>query len=393
MILPSLAREVLGLGPIGVVLLATPAFAVAASVVAIAARGAVGRVAAGAAVSALLVDLVSAWAAVAGPRARFVRDVMHPDSAGSSWPSLTLARAIVAEHAGAGTALLVIPLVAAGVAVAWVRAARGLRARAFALAFPAALALPAWLAAAASFRATDAAPFAWCGCGPRCRYDAILDAGAPLDAARPWLLAGGALGACVVFALLVRARHVASTRLRLGCAALGAAGLAAYAISRPLAEDAARPLPFEEPAGSFVDADALQLPRGPRSAMVEAPIVVVDRSGAMGVDGARATGVGEVGDALEFKRAVWSIVNPGRSFPGVVVVAAPADMPAAEPLRVVAIAHATGYPHVLAAVASPVAGVDSRTLGPIVRPPRLGAVTVADAPASASERWGDRVAP
>jgi hypothetical protein len=388
---PPLVRDVLGMGPIGAVLLGAPVVALAASVVALCSRGALGRAGCVAAASAFGVSLVGAWAAVHGSRERFVESMLHPDLASPTWPSLTLARAIVAEHAGAGTALLLVPLIAAAVAVTWTRGAHGLGSRAFACGLAGAVALPAWMAAHASFVASAAAlSVSWQDCDARCRYDAAMASSEALDAVRPWLLVAGTVTAAAAVALVAIRRRPGTARMRVGCLVLGAAGLIAYGCTRALAGDAAHPLPFEE-TSSWMGGDLDALPTAHSACeLIDGVVVYVSKSGVVSVDGAWAT---DLRAQLDTKRLLWLQIHPGRAFPGTVVLVAPAALPANLPLGVLGVAREAGYPHVLAATAKPVATVLSRTLGPIARPARLCSAPITEGAVVGSDRWSDRVEP
>lgn len=277
--LPAVVRELAHMGPIGAVLLGTPIAALTASGAALVLRGPAGRVACAVAGSSFAASILAAWAAVHSGRERFVRAVLDPDPS-SMWPSLELARAVLAEHAGGGD----------------------------------------------------------------------------------------------------RARR-----------ALGLGGLAAYTSTRGMADDAAHPLPVDEPvSGSGVDFDTLPVASAePHDCGdVDGPMLVVSASGAVSVDGTLAT---DLAALLAAKRSLWLQLHPGRPLDATALVAAPASMPAHLPLQVVAIAHDAGFARVAAARARPVPSVASETLGPIARAPRLCAGTVVEGGTTDAEPWGDRV--
>jgi hypothetical protein len=391
--MPPLLPDMLHLGPIGFVLVGSPIVALVASVVACCSRSAPGRVACAAAAAAAGVSMLAAWAGVHGARGRFLDHVLRPDPSAVTWPSLDLARAAVAEHAGAGTALLLVPVLATAAAVTWARASRDVSGRWLAAGFLASLAVPAWLVAFASFAATRAVlylPFD--EVGPQHRYDSVLSAAASLDAMRSWLVAvggAGALVAVVLAAIAARRGDRLPSKVRLACLALGAVGLLAYARTRGAAEDAAHPLSFEEPAPPpGLDPDRLPLVRRD-CAPVDGVFVSVSSDGARSVFGVPTS---DVGERLRAQRSLWMSVHPRRAFVVAVVIAAPADTLARGPLDVAAIAREAGYADVVAATARPIAAVPSRTLGPIARPTRLCAGSIVG-DAGTWDRWGEHVAP
>jgi hypothetical protein len=389
--LPVLVRELAHMGPIGAVLLGAPLAAWTASIVALALRGPAGRVACAVAGSSFAVSMLAAWAAVHGGRERFVRGVLDPDPASSAWPSLDLARAVLAEHAGAGTALVVGPLVAAALAVTWARGGGASRATACGLAI--AVVTPAWIAAGACFVASGAlVSTSWSECGARCRYEEVMDASTAIDAASPWLpVVGGVVAMACIAAILVT-RRASPRGLHLGCLALGLGGLAAYMSTRDMADDAARPLPFDEPVSwSSVELDTLPAVGSAGCtdcADVEGPILLVSAAGAVSVDG---TPVTDLAALLAAKRSLWLQLHPGRALDTTVLVEAPASVSARLPLNAVAIAHQAGFVRVVAALARPVPAVASRTLGTISRAPRLCAGVVVEGVARDGEQWGERV--
>ena len=334
--LPPVVRDLVAMGPIGYVLLGAPVVALAAGVAALVARGPVGRVACAAAASAFGVAVVGAWAAVHGARGRFVEEVLHPDRASPAWPSLILARGVVAEHVGAGTALFLVPFVAAAVAVTWSRGAPA-TARAGARRGrprdgPRAAGLDRRRRVVRDERRAALGVVGGLRRGVPLRRGDGVDGGRRLGAT-----VGPRGGRGDGLSWSWGSSRCAGGAGPGGCArsgvALGLAGAGAYAGTRGLAEDAARPLPFEEPEG-WMGGRSGRAPRGARRV----------RSGRRHPH-RRVAGRADLGRRLGDEgrgRRGWGAValsgcgaTPGPSFDGAVIVAAPADLPASQALALV----------------------------------------------------------
>jgi hypothetical protein len=404
----ALVREIVALGPPGYVLLGlAPVLGLLVAVGVT--RGRVGRVASWSALGTLLIELGTATAVVAGHRARFVRSLFALDAPGDvrfhpdfpkAWYLTGLAPAEVGAAAGAWAALVFVPLVAAVLAHSLACTRGSPTGRAFVWTSVAAVALPVWLSAltVASLGTLSLVLICDDGTG-RVRYQAALEAYGHVASAEPWivLLSLAAAVAPLTLGVLVvlRARSLrarGTVRARIAALAVGAAGLSAYAATRPYAYDAANPVSFERPD------DGSRLPRAlvarlrelPTRAScddrseLDAPVLAVDES-SVAIDGS----VTDPDAFLRTRRALWVQTHPGKVFPGVVAVVAPGGLPAARVAGVVELAREAGFPQVVAAVVLDQAPVRSHTLGYLPRTLRL--CTTAIRPGEDGV-WGEHVA-
>ena len=394
--MPPLVRDVLGLGPLGYVLLATPPVAAVLAAVGIAAPNPAGRVAARSALGVFAVSLVSAWALVGGARMHLLRVLDHAEepysaaygmSFGSTWH---LWRALVAEEAAAWSALLLVPLIDAALSVSAARAAADVRERLLACAWGVGLGLPAWCAAwvlvraSADFRGTRYGELV----SPRDKFDLILASFDGLAAGRPLVLFAGILGAILVIGAAIVSRRAASWHARAMALAIGVVGLAAYVATRSAAYDAAHPLPYVDQPTWTSAPPSSALPAAPRDCQdVAAPLVALTDGGIV-IDGVGVTTTDDAYAMLKSKRELWEQIHPGKDFPGVVAFAAPATLSTDDVLRVLETARRAGFLHPLAVAALPPASLESRTLGLRAMTPRMCLAAVLPGEGGT---WGDHV--
>lgn len=373
--------DLLSLGPVGCLIVGSPVATIVFAVVGLAARGRAGRVASVVSLVPLALLLLAGWAAVTGERVRYLHETFHPSETTNvfAMPILRLAASVVAQRFAAGAAVMCVPLVAASIATSLARA-RVDRARVVALVGM--IALPVWATAIAIWRVRFEGRSE---CDLGVRYDETLEAFAPLDAFRPWiLLVAGIVTALAMLAVLRSARR-ASMTMRLAGLAVYALGSLAWVVTRERAADAARPIALEE---AFAW-DGLRAPlpsvNGPACVWRDAIVITVE-GGVTTIDGMATT---DVAASLRDRQFLWKQVNPGRGFDPTVAIAAPTSARATDVLRVVSAVRTAGVRRVFALAAAPRQVVETATMGPLERSQRVCLVSFTEDDARGV--WGDRM--
>ncbi len=384
--IPALLRDVVGLGTIGYVLLALPLPTLALAIVGVAAPGQAGRFAARTALATFSLSVVSAWALVHGERARFVRELGHPDPGAVLWmPLLHLFKTFVAEQFVVGSAVLCVPVLALALAVSCARRHADVWRRAGVCVLVAAFALPLWTTAWVLARAASSlAAGAYFDCDGRCHYNAVLESFALVDQGREATLSVGLLALVLGVAGGLVARGAIGWTTRVVALGTGLLGITAYAATRAEAIDAVHPLPFDD-AMTWDEPDPCPLPPAPARCDGFDGVVVRWSPGHIVIDGMEAS---DAFATLASKRALWMALHPGRPWQGVLAVAVPEMTPMADVAPLRDDARRAGFDHALALAVRPALTDRSQTLGDFPRKRRLCATSVAN---GTEGLWRDRI--
>jgi hypothetical protein len=273
----------------------------------------------------------------------------------------------------AGSALLLLALVAALAGFAWARRAHRGALAALAVVSPAVMLGLAGLgilgAARAFLRHNDP-----CGDPSHIeayRYELLSAHAAPYQAARLAILAVALLSTCAVLALARRPRAPSASRLP-APAALFVLGLGAFAFTRAEAADARSPMPLLPWSDrlSLPPEQAVTLPPAQGCELgLDAPLIALDASGWL-ADGVLVSDEADLVRVLTSKRQLWQQVQPNKPFPGIVDIAIPADTPLEVVRPMLEAARAAGFPILEVIEALPTRRWSSRTLGAVPYAPR-----------------------
>jgi hypothetical protein len=226
------------------------------------------------------------------------------------------------------------------------------------------------------------------------RYALVVGAGDPLVQGRLALIFVAMVMAVVMLLLARRSPGTPTTKRELlASTGLFVLGLTAFGLTRGVAHDARHPLPLWQPDGMTTLGETMvaALPREQRCSLGlgDAPLLAF-AGGAWMVDGVQSPTATKVGAILAEKKQLWMQVSPGKSFPGLLHAAIPADVPMSLAGPFLEAARAAGYPRIYVLAGRPPRTFATRTLGVVAYGPRLCFVAVEPADAiPTTGTWGD----
>jgi hypothetical protein len=370
-VLLEAARELWTAGLAGVVVSCLPILALLSLVLVPLAWQKAGRVVPApvvAQLSMLGAALLCAGLLVRRERIGFVRAALHLDAEDPTtkarWLASYLSNELNAELMAGVALVIAVPILGSILGARWARRATS---------------GPAAIAATASFAAplcmlgaclvVHVLSLSWGGCGmsQSDRYEMMMGSYGVLAQGR-WVIFGAA--AVGTIALLIAGLGVGRTgglRSTIAGAALLALGAAAWFATRGHAYDAEHPLQFVQntwPEGSL---DRVATTHASQCTPASDGVLVLLDERGFSLDGMVEPGPYELEDNLRKKRELWLLLNPGRTFPGIVLFSAPPETPVDRMVLMIAAARRAGYANVRIVLALPVQHEFTRTLGTIER--------------------------
>ncbi|CAN5752433.1 hypothetical protein BH09MYX1_BH09MYX1_25420 [soil metagenome] len=220
-----------------------------------------------------------------------------------------------------------------------------------------------------------------------CRYGLLVEQGdRPIAFARTLVLATGAAFVLVGTFLRFQRRPVASGRRVAEAGVVLAAGIAAFALTRPFAADADAPVPLWDDATFFVDTERPDIPPAPAHCSSQQPGMEIEIGDTLRIDGDPSLSLPR---ELAAKQKLATALGRGALS---VAISAPRTLTGADVAAIVAVVRGAGFREVYAVAEQTRPDLATATRGKMARSKRYCLVHLEDrAFAEGAPTWGEVV--